>query len=76
MMGQMLGSNPTHQLNLHFYHIFRWMQQVMYDECDVCHSMHCLYEKDNMQASVSIDMLNMRLSSTGQNITRGAGYDI
>ena len=28
MMGQMLGSNPTHQLNLHFYHIFRWMQQV------------------------------------------------
>lgn len=30
MMGQMLGSNPTHQLNLHFYHIFRWMQQVNY----------------------------------------------
>ena len=29
MMGHTTGVNPTQRLNLHFYHIFRWMQQVV-----------------------------------------------
>ena len=36
--GHLLGPNPTHQLNLHWYHIFRWMKQV--SAADLSVSIH------------------------------------
>jgi len=46
IMGRMLGSNPTHQLNPHFYHTFCWVQQVLTgNDADIMaccrHVLHC-----------------------------------